>query len=431
MAGHSNESAKYRVLLVHSGIGPGGAPIYLANLIQQLHEDGRFSISVIARPSGAVPLLENAGADVTFIRRFPTFRHTTAGGHSIFDLRFYGNWLYGKLVQKWWREFLAGFHADIIHLGSITLVPLVQPANHTGSKVVISVQETVLPGKWGIRKRWIARQLSRYAHAVLHISEYDKKKLGCQSPIVEVIPNWVDLRVFSRDIPGDTVRSELGLAASQKLIITLGGATEVKGTLDFLRAAKLLKSYKDYVFAIAGLAPSVVARPTLQSRAKRELKRLLRIDYKDRLYEFIKANSLEDNVLLLGHRDDIPAVLAACDVLVFPAIRGHQARPVLEAGAMGKPVIATDFECIAEYVQHNVNGLLVPSSAPSKLKEALIELLETPGLAARLGEANYKVSTTFHNRDINGPKIVQVYERLLRIAEQERDTNSLDSMGCR
>ena len=68
---------------------------------------------------------------------------------------------------------------------------------------------------------------------------------------------------------------------------------------------------------------------------------------------------------------------------------------------MGKPIIATDFECLSEYVQHEETGLLVPPSDPVALSVAIRTLLDTPGMAHRLGEANFRVTMRDHDKEKN------------------------------
>lgn len=394
-------------------MGIGGAPISLANLIGSLNPE-RFCATVMTRASNATTLFRAAGAEIEIVKRVPVFRHTTAGGYSLIDPRLYYNWAYASVGGHKWQRIFNQITPDIVHLNSITLLPLCRPAYRSGAKVVVTVRETVRSGNWGLRRQWISRHLSRYAHAVLHISEYDRRVLNCRSEIVRVIPNWVDFDVFDRAIPAEAVRQELGLSPRQRIAVTFGGATPIKGTLVFLKAASMLRDRDDYAFVVVGLSPRPASSlDDVGSSAKRMLKRCLGIDMKDRIHEFCRKHRLDDSVHFLGKRLDIPQILAASSVLVFPAIRPHQARPVLEAGAMAKPVIVSDFECLHEFVGQCENGIRVPPQNPQALQRALVTLLDDPNLASRMGEANYRVALEKHRKERNAPQVVGVYERLL------------------
>jgi glycosyltransferase involved in cell wall biosynthesis len=94
-----------------------------------------------------------------------------------------------------------------------------------------------------------------------------------------------------------------------------------------------------------------------------------------------------DRCRFLGHRDDVPAVLAAADVFVLPSRSEASPNSVIEAMAAGLPVVATSVGGIPELVTDGRTGRLVPPGDPSALAQALVDLLDHPGHAAELGRA--------------------------------------------
>jgi glycosyltransferase involved in cell wall biosynthesis len=98
----------------------------------------------------------------------------------------------------------------------------------------------------------------------------------------------------------------------------------------------------------------------------------------------VDANMTE-HVQFLGLRKDIAAVLSASDVVVHSSIREGLPRLVLEALAVGTPVVATDVGGVSDVVQHGVNGLLVPPRDPHALASALLATLsQNAATAARV-----------------------------------------------
>ncbi len=97
-----------------------------------------------------------------------------------------------------------------------------------------------------------------------------------------------------------------------------------------------------------------------------------------------RALALGDRVELLGHRDDIPALLREADVFVLPSLYEGLPVSVLEAMAAGTPVVATAIGGTDEVVVHGESGLLVPPRDPSALAGAIRQVLSDRDLARRL-----------------------------------------------
>ena len=90
---------------------------------------------------------------------------------------------------------------------------------------------------------------------------------------------------------------------------------------------------------------------------------------------------------LLGHRDDVPDLLAAADLFALPSRFEGLPLALLEAMAAGLPAVATRVSGVAEVVEPGRTGLLVEPGAPAALAGALAHLLRRRDEAARLGAA--------------------------------------------
>jgi glycosyltransferase involved in cell wall biosynthesis len=93
------------------------------------------------------------------------------------------------------------------------------------------------------------------------------------------------------------------------------------------------------------------------------------------------------SVTFTGRRDDVPAVTAALDVAVLPSYREAQGLSILEAMALGRPVVASAVGGIPEMIEHGRTGLLVPSRDPDALADAIVRLLADHSYADTLGKA--------------------------------------------
>jgi glycosyltransferase involved in cell wall biosynthesis len=106
-----------------------------------------------------------------------------------------------------------------------------------------------------------------------------------------------------------------------------------------------------------------------------------------RLHGLARGLGVQDRVLFLGQRHDIPELLAVCDVVVVPSLDEGLSVAVLEAMALGRPVVATAVGGTPEAVHDGVTGLLVPPANPAQLAAAIRRIIEDGALAERLGDA--------------------------------------------
>jgi len=116
----------------------------------------------------------------------------------------------------------------------------------------------------------------------------------------------------------------------------------------------------------------------------------------------------------LGYQDDVPAIWREALIAVLPSYyREGIPRSLLEAAACGRPVVTTDMPGCREIVEQGVNGLLVPPRNPGALADALQQLLQSPALCARMGEAGRAmVLEHFTERQVVD-QTLDVYRRLL------------------
>ena len=110
----------------------------------------------------------------------------------------------------------------------------------------------------------------------------------------------------------------------------------------------------------------------------------------------------EGAVEYLGALDDVRPALAGSRVYVLPSYREGTPRTVLEAMAMGRPVITTDAPGCRETVIDGENGLLVPVKDSDALQGAIERLLESPALAQQMAEKGLeRVREKYDVRKVN------------------------------
>jgi len=138
---------------------------------------------------------------------------------------------------------------------------------------------------------------------------------------------------------------------------------------------------------------------------KGELKESLRVK--------VKRLKLEEKVIFTGFRQDIKEILSALDILVLFSIREGHPIVLLEAMAMGKPIVATDIEGVNETVVNGVTGILVPPKDPSALAEAIVCLLRDKKKAQEMGQAGRRVVEEKFNLKDKIEQHKQLYETVI------------------
>jgi len=132
--------------------------------------------------------------------------------------------------------------------------------------------------------------------------------------------------------------------------------------------------------------------------------------------ELVKEKGLDRNIRFLGLRQDIPELLAACDIFILSSDWEGVPMTILEAMAAGRPVIATAVGGVAELVEDGKTGLLVPPQNAQALAAAMTRLANGPVLRQALGKQGQK--RALKRFDIN--LVARQYEELYLKALETR-----------
>jgi glycosyltransferase involved in cell wall biosynthesis len=167
--------------------------------------------------------------------------------------------------------------------------------------------------------------------------------------------------VAASAVDGGALRRRLGLP-SGPLLLTVAVLRPEKGIEHMIAAIpRLMERVPDVTYAVAGEGP-----------------------HRDALLRAARDEGVESRVMMLGHRDDVPELLAACDCFVLPSLTEALPTVIAEAFFSGRPVVATDVGGVGEMVRPEETGLLVRPSDSRALAAACARVLEDPAFADRL-----------------------------------------------
>ncbi|HEV3320354.1 MAG TPA: glycosyltransferase [Solirubrobacteraceae bacterium] len=280
----------------------------------------------------------------------------------------------------------AGIPGTII--GRLARVPVIVNHEHTWS----------YQGK-PLRRFLDRNVIARGGDVLLAVSEWDRRRI---IEVERIPPECV--RIFSNGIApmpagAPTPRAQLGVTSDVGLVGALGRLEPQKRHDDLIRAIALLKRAGTPVqCVIAGQGPD---RPKLQA--------------------LIGELGLDEDVRLLGYRDDIAGIIRALDVAALSSAFEGSPLAVMEYMACAAPIVATAVGGVPELIEDGVHGLLVAPGDPPALASAIGRLLEDRALAARLGGAACERQRAEFDLDVVVRRLEQLY---LELYEQTRARHS-------
>jgi sugar transferase (PEP-CTERM/EpsH1 system associated) len=247
---------------------------------------------------------------------------------------------------------------------------------------------------WGIddaegqnaKRLKIRHFLSRWVREYTCVSEHQKNWLlqavKVNKPVTQIY-NGVDTQIFRPNEGGHGIRIELGIPPQAFVVGIVGRLDPIKNHLVAFQAfAKLLEVAPDARLLVVGDGP--------------ERERLERLAGKQ--------------VLFLGNRLDVPAVLQALNIFVLPSLNEGISNTILEAMAAGLPVIATRVGGNSELVEEHVTGVLIAPNDAAAIAAELIRYATSEELVHLHGnQGRMRVTQLFTIH-----KMIEGYEQVYR-----------------
>jgi glycosyltransferase involved in cell wall biosynthesis len=244
----------------------------------------------------------------------------------------------------------------------------------------------------------------RWAHCVVANSERVRDSLSDADHVprgrTAVVPNFLEEHAFARLSPSEVLEARRAL--------DIPDGAPVVGIVARLREEK---DHALLVRAVARLRQRLPALRLLCIGDGAEAARIRAL-----------ADSLGEgeHVVLAGHRPNRPNPHQLLDVSVLCSRHEGFPNAVIEAMAAGRPVVATAVGGVPDAIVHGTTGLLVPPADEAALAGALLQVLEDPETAARLGRAGERRARELFHVDTVVPQLEALYVRLTARARARR-----------
>jgi glycosyltransferase involved in cell wall biosynthesis len=242
---------------------------------------------------------------------------------------------------------------------------------------------------------WIDRQcLPRY-HRVVCVSEDLRERClasGVSPDRCALVENAIDTEEFSRRLSPVEAKRRLGLSPARFVIGAVGRLSREKGFDVLIRSVhRLLKEGLDVQLLVIGEG-----------------------DQETELRALISQLGDEARISLLGYRSDMRDLYQAMDVFALSSLREGLPNVVLEAMALGVPVVATRVAGVPRLIRDGASGLLVEPSNEAALCGALRRLIGDAELRARLSREGRRTIETGYSFRARMDKIRAIYDQLPR-----------------
>ena len=303
-----------------------------------------------------------------------------------------------RLVRHWRPDIVETHTAKAGVVGRLAAVLATRPR----PVIIHTYHGHVLEGYFGRTKSMIYRQaerwLARISDTLVAVSDGTADDLVrlrvAERQRFRVINLGLDLQPFMADLQdaAASVRARLAVPESGLLLVFVGRLVPIKRVDVLLRALGRLRDAATPVhLAIAGAGGS-------------------RADLEQLSVEL----GLQRHVTFLGHMQDVTAVTAAADIAVLSSDNEGTPMSLIEAGAAGKPSVATAAGGVPEVVLDGLTGRLIERGDDRAMADAIRQLAEDPRMRARMGaQARSHVLERYSSRRLVHD-VETLYEDLLR-----------------
>ena len=249
-------------------------------------------------------------------------------------------------------------------------------------------------------RSWITKRLRGWVDHHIAISDSVKQNLieiGIDAAKISVVRDAVDVEVWNPDRKHGNLRGAFGLINGERLVGMFGRVVPWKGQHVFVRAmqevCKVCPDVRGFIVGDESDGDSSYMREVVEQAQRLEL---------------------DSRIFITGYRDDVRGLMSMMDVVVHASTRPEPfGMVIIEAMAMGKPVVATEGGGPSEIITHGKSGILVPRGDIESLASAIRMLLENPARAKELGEAGRRVVVERFTSTQQAEAVMRIYRNLL------------------
>lgn len=347
-------------------------------------KEAGYDVTIITRDTGKKEQIESYGL------KFIEVPFERSGSNPLHEFKCI--YLLAKLYRK--------YHPDIIHHVTLkaSLLGCIAAKLAGRKKVVNAISGfgyNFTEGRDGLKQKIIKQQMnwafkSDFFHFIFQnpddVDQFKRFKFVSDSQIHIIKGSGVDLIKFSFE--EESKKEKVRILLSARMLYD-------KGVVEFIEAAKKIK--EDVVqkaeFILAGSCDTI----NLSGISEKSLNQMIDGSY----------------IRWIGHSDNILSELKSADIVVLPSYREGLPKSLIEACAVGRPIITTDTQGCRECVKNNYNGFLVPVKDIDNLAEKMIYLINNKQERERMGINSRKLAESEFSIEKVVDEHLKIYEKIL------------------
>jgi len=407
---------KPRVLLIDFAPSPGGSVVSLYGLVRELQQSEYEPQVLLAScnpnvnrfrqlPVQVHTLDVRQGVGQTYAGPVEGLRRSSVAARLRHSHLLAPAWHSGGNIVRLWRRTLP-WARRVRELASQESTRLIH-CNDTLSVSqigILAARQANLPcichvrrfDQFGPFERWLAGSVQHIVFNSRATRQHLVDQGGTLLPL-SVVHNGISLEEFSQQTEGQELRDELDIPADAPVVGILGRLVEWKGHSLYLQAMTQVKQIIPNVHGLIVGGPEVT-NPRLGEELKAQATSL----------------GIDQQVRFAGHRTDIAQVLASMDVLAHTSTAPEPfGRVLIEAMAMGLPVVASDAGGVPEIVIPGETGFLVPLGDAQGTASAILDLLKNPDHARKMGASGRRRVESHFTMQHHVNQITAIYRELL------------------
>ncbi len=294
-------------------------------------------------------------------------------------------------------RFLKKERIDIVQLYGLKANTIARPvAKLAGCKVVATIRSV---DSW---RRWYHILLDRLSSPCVDLwisnskagRDIAIKRERFDASKIKVIHNGINLDRY-KQMPKDEItkfKEFYGIGKNEFVIGEVANLREMKGHVDIIDAIpSIVQEYNNVKFFFAGedLSNGYIQR-------------------------YAKDKGLDKYIVFAGYCDNIPEILSIFDIFILPSLWEGLPTSIIEAMAMGLPIIASNVGGIPELIDDGVNGILIEPQSTQQIASSILYLLKNRDVAKEMGERNVIRARQSHDISIKAREYEATYIDLVK-----------------